>query len=192
MLDRYYSWYIPGLVLIGATCIRVLVGVRVQALALLLSCALIIASDGLKQRFNEDWRAAMAHTDQLHSETSAPVLLFSGINQSQLLSWFADSRKASFFSAPAFYYPLSTTPLVIPVAVKDHSGDQYWRNVVTPVLRTNSKVILVIFNNIFEETDAGRIDIKDKLLARAALHGHRPIESQQFQQVWVYSLGRKL
>jgi uncharacterized membrane protein len=122
---RYSSWQVPGIALLSAVTMSSFSPAYVRrALGSAYFCAFVALILLQPAGGQPDWRAAVKHANTVIQTPDTPVLVWSGLVESENVAWAASPLNFDYMLTPASYYGLKGTliPTPSPVAVESLHG----------------------------------------------------------------------
>ncbi len=180
-LDRYLITSIPAVCLLYAVAIRRIDSGVARGVAMIVISVTCFVSYA---RPVDDFRGAVLAVNQFVAHDDAvPVLLASGLIESQDESWLRDPALADYLTAPTAYYPLDghvvTLPRRLRLPREEHPRDQHIGDeIVEPILREDKRFAVI-------EWTGNGADVMPWLIERAESAGYRRVMNRHFGSVRV-------
>jgi hypothetical protein len=141
-VDRLYVWHQPAIALAAAALFTAMQNTRARSIAL----ATFVAMAGVRQIgrvwFLEDWRDT-ARVAAAASVKGAPVLAFTGLIESDSVSWLEDPARREYLSTPFSLYPVQTQLILLPGGFRSEPALQYFKDEVQPAVANYSEFMLI-------------------------------------------------
>jgi 4-amino-4-deoxy-L-arabinose transferase-like glycosyltransferase len=112
-VEHYFLCAEPGLVLFLAGVLRSLRPVAVMRI-IVMALAVIWIISTFHSRSVENWRAAIQVAREFARTSSSPVLIQSGLIESDQADWLRDPEKKSYLLAPISFYPVNAQAVPLP------------------------------------------------------------------------------
>jgi hypothetical protein len=185
-LDRYLITSLPAVSLLYAIAIRGIdsgVARVVAMIVIALACLVSYA------RPVDDFRgAARAVNHFVAGDRTVPVLLASGLIESQDENWLRDPALANYLTAPTAYYPLDGQVVSLPRKIRrppaDHSRERrIGDEIVGPILRVSDRFAAI-------EWTGNGANVMPWLIERAENAGYTRIMNRRFGSVRVVCFSR--
>jgi 4-amino-4-deoxy-L-arabinose transferase-like glycosyltransferase len=185
-LDRYLITCLPAVSLLYAIPLRRIDSGAARGLAMIVIALTCLVSYA---RPVDNFRgAALAVNRFVAADESVPVLLASGLIESQDENWLRDPALAAYLTAPTAYYPLDgnviSLPRKLPLPREGHSQERrIGDEIVEPILRENDRFAAI-------EWTGNGANVMPWLIARAERAGYRRIMNRRFGSVHVVCFRR--
>ncbi len=185
-LDRYLITSLPAVSLLYAIALRRIDSRAARGLAMIVIALACLVS---YTRPVDDFRgAALAVNRFVAAEKSVPVLLASGLIESQDENWLRDPARAAYLAAPTAYYPLDghvvSLPRKVRLLLEDHSRERRIGDaIVEPILRESDRFAAI-------EWTGNGANVMPWLIERAENAGYTRIMNRRFGSVRVVGFSR--
>ena len=140
-LSRLFLWHAGGLALCAALCVASFTPSRARLLAAVTLFVLIAGREASRQWQVEDWRGVAAAAREAQAR-GLPVLVYSGLVESEHLPWLLDPARRPYLLAPFTYYPVSQPPLALPPAFDRPAAEAYYKEQIAPAVDPAGRFLL--------------------------------------------------
>ena len=113
-VGRYFLYALPGFVLLLTGVLRSLRSARLGRAVGLGLAALLVVTSFRPTHGRDDWRSAVAAARRWVVGAPAPVLVKSGLIESDQAEWLRDPEHASYLLAPLAAYPMAGAAIPLP------------------------------------------------------------------------------
>ena len=130
-VDRFYAWAAPASALFLAWLICHIEPQRARRNIFLVFVVMAGLRELQHQWHVEDWKAAVAIVNRSDSQ-NIPIFLYSGLIESEQISWYSQPEKAAYLRAPLAAYPSAKETLLLPGSFEEQSAQQYVQQLLNP------------------------------------------------------------
>ena len=159
-MERYFLWYVPAIVFFCVMCFESFENARARYLATALFVLFGIVRLVDRQWKTEDWRGAVQLVVEKSREVKIPVLLYSGLIESERPS-FADERDREYLSVPFTVYAPELRAGILPSQLGSLEQRQYFEGSVWPVIESAEEVLLIVFNKSLIDSRGNQSSVSD-------------------------------
>lgn len=143
-LPRYYLYTLPALSLLLGKLLSLIKPIRSRCIIVAIFIGLLLIYGGVKSPFIEDWSSAIEFVRTKTSSSEVPVVVSTGLAESQDTNWLVHPEKRSYLLSPFAVYRLGKTPLLLPALFGQPGAAEYLEKKVFPVLRNVNQFYLIL------------------------------------------------
>jgi len=139
-LERLFLWHKPALVILTAALLMSISPYQARRAALAIVIAFLLFRETFRKRNFEEWQ----HACTIVQEENEPVLLYSGLIESDILSWHQTQPERAYLSAPFTYYGCKADHL-LPASPHSIKNQKFLSESLESFLHKTSKFIFVSY-----------------------------------------------
>ena len=141
-VSRFFLWRIPAAALLCAGFLQSIEPAKSRLLALT-AVALLTSGHMASLKWHvEDWRGAAAAINHQLRRGERPVLVFSGLIESEQPAWLSDPLHRDYLLSPFTAYPLNATAYPVPADPQTEKMQSYMRRLQDGVLAGHDELLL--------------------------------------------------
>lgn len=142
-IDRYYMWRAVGVALLVGVIFARIDPRKARMAALLGWLFFAVFLEGLRQWQIEEWKQASQFVRE--QSPDLPVLLYSGLIESEQVDWEEGDERAKYISAPLQAYPVPNRIVSIPSNFDTPAKAEYYGRVVKPLLEDYESLLFILW-----------------------------------------------
>jgi 4-amino-4-deoxy-L-arabinose transferase-like glycosyltransferase len=144
-IDRYYSWSLGALAIMGSGILVAIKEPRPRFAACLIACIFIVGREAARERHYEGWKKVAEMVTAESNGKSGPVLVQPGLIEAQQLEWLGDEERKSYLLSPFSYYKASAPFVIIPPRLNEPESAAYVLKLLTENLNDEKSFLIVCY-----------------------------------------------